>query len=63
MDRISLGSQGVEGVLIGDLRIGSPLFADEVVLLASTARDLEMSLDQFAAECEAAGVKISTAHE
>ena len=60
MDRISRHSQGVEGVRFGDLRIRSLLFADDVVLLASSDRDLQLSLDQFAAECEAAGMRIST---
>ncbi|TWW69209.1 hypothetical protein D4764_18G0000150 [Takifugu flavidus] len=41
-------------------QIGSLLFADDVVLLASSARDLQLSLDWFAAACEAAGMKIST---
>ncbi|TWW73385.1 R2 Retrovirus-related Pol polyprotein from type I retrotransposable element [Takifugu flavidus] len=59
MDRISR-CHGVEGVRFGDLRIGSLLFADDVVLLASSARDLQRSLDRFAAACEAAGMKIST---
>ncbi|KAK0154376.1 putative uncharacterized transposon-derived protein F52C9.6 [Merluccius polli] len=36
MDRISRHSQGVEGVRFGDLRIGSLLFVDDVVLLASS---------------------------
>ncbi|TWW54336.1 hypothetical protein D4764_06G0008300 [Takifugu flavidus] len=40
--------------------IGSLLFADDVVLLASSAHDLQLSLDRFAAACEAAGMKIST---
>ncbi|TWW54789.1 hypothetical protein D4764_0289820 [Takifugu flavidus] len=40
--------------------IGSLLSADDVVLLASSARDLQLSLDQFATACEAAGMKIST---
>ncbi|TWW61062.1 TNF receptor-associated factor 2 [Takifugu flavidus] len=44
----------------GDLRIASLLFADDVVLLASSARDLQLSLDRFAAACEAAGMRIST---
>ncbi|XP_048857101.1 uncharacterized protein LOC125724452 [Brienomyrus brachyistius] len=60
MDRISRRSQGVEGVRFGDLRIRSLLFADDVVLLASSSRDLQLSLEQFAAECEAAGMRIST---
>ncbi|TWW59969.1 hypothetical protein D4764_05G0000590 [Takifugu flavidus] len=38
----------------------SLLFADDVVLLASSARDLQLSLDRFAAACEAAGMRIST---
>ena len=60
MDRISRRSQCVEGVRFGDLRIGSLLFADDVVLLASSDRDLQLSLDRFAAECTAAGMRIST---
>ena len=39
MDRISRCSQGIEGVRFGDLRIESLLFADDVVLLAPSARD------------------------
>uniref|UniRef100_A0A3B3QX38 Reverse transcriptase domain-containing protein n=1 Tax=Paramormyrops kingsleyae TaxID=1676925 RepID=A0A3B3QX38_9TELE len=60
MDRISRCSQGVEGVRFGDIRIRSLLFADDVALLASSDRDLRLSLEQFAAECEEAGMKIST---
>ncbi|TWW53801.1 hypothetical protein D4764_0263840 [Takifugu flavidus] len=49
------------GILWGVLRkIRSLLLADDVVLLASSARDLQLSLDRFAAACEAAGMKIST---
>ncbi|TWW71602.1 hypothetical protein D4764_16G0000990, partial [Takifugu flavidus] len=33
---------------------------NDVVLLASSARDLQRSLDRFAAACKAAGMKIST---
>ncbi|TWW59276.1 R2DM Retrovirus-related Pol polyprotein from type II retrotransposable element [Takifugu flavidus] len=60
MDRISRCSHGVEGIRFGDLRIASLLFADDVVLLASSACDLQLSLDRFAAACEAAGMRIST---
>ena len=56
MDRISRHSQGVEGVRFGDLRIGLLLFVDDVVLLASSDCDLQLSLDR----CEAAGMRIST---
>ncbi|KAL6462549.1 hypothetical protein MHYP_G00289710 [Metynnis hypsauchen] len=51
MDRISRNSRGCP--------VWWPLlFANNVVLLASSARDLQLFLDQFAAECEA--MKIST---
>ncbi|TWW62402.1 hypothetical protein D4764_04G0010490 [Takifugu flavidus] len=58
--RIAAVSQLVSGDPFGDLRIASLLFADDVVLLASSARDLQLSLDRFAAACEAAGMRIST---
>ncbi|XP_061769811.1 uncharacterized protein LOC133560842 [Nerophis ophidion] len=60
MDRISRRSQGVEGIWFGGCRIRYLLFADDVVLMASTGQDLQLSLDRFAAECEATGMRIST---
>ena len=60
MDRISRRSRVGEGVEFGGGRITSLLFADDVVLLAASNRDLQLSLGRFAAECEAAGMKIST---
>ncbi|KAI3377084.1 hypothetical protein L3Q82_000062 [Scortum barcoo] len=61
MDRISRrSSQGPEGVRFGNHRISSLLFADDVVLLASSSQDLQHVLERFAAECEAAGMRIST---
>uniref|UniRef100_A0A8C6W0Z1 Reverse transcriptase domain-containing protein n=1 Tax=Nothobranchius furzeri TaxID=105023 RepID=A0A8C6W0Z1_NOTFU len=60
MDRISRHSQGVEGICFGGLRIRSLLFADHVVLLASSERDLQLLLERFAAECEAAGMRINS---
>uniref|UniRef100_A0A672FD98 Reverse transcriptase domain-containing protein n=1 Tax=Salarias fasciatus TaxID=181472 RepID=A0A672FD98_SALFA len=60
MDRISRCSQGPEGVRFGDHRISSLLFADDVVLLASSNQDLQHALGRFAAECEATGMRIST---
>ena len=50
----------MEGVGFGDLWIPSLLFADDVVLLASWNSDLQLSFGRFAAECEAAGMRIST---
>ncbi|CAM4608815.1 unnamed protein product [Leuciscus chuanchicus] len=60
MDRISRRSQGPEGVRFGDHTISSLLFADDVVMLATSGQDLQHALGQFAAECEAAGMRIST---
>ncbi|KAK3513401.1 hypothetical protein QTP70_014229 [Hemibagrus guttatus] len=60
MDRISRRSQGLEGVQFGDHRISSLIFADDVVLLAPSSLDLQQALGRFAAECEAAGMRVST---
>ena len=60
MDRISRRSRGEESVRFGDLRIASLLFADDVVLLATSDRDLQHALGRFAAECEAVGMRVST---
>ncbi|KAK3549572.1 hypothetical protein QTP86_004974 [Hemibagrus guttatus] len=59
MDRISRRSQGLEGVRFGDHRISSLIFADDVVLLANSSLDLQHALGRFA-ECEAAGMRVST---
>ena len=48
------------GLQFGGLQIALLLFADDVVLMASSVCDLQHSLDRFAAECEAAGMRIST---
>ncbi|KAK3557951.1 hypothetical protein QTP86_003867 [Hemibagrus guttatus] len=60
MDRISRRSQGPEGVQFGDHRISLLIFADDVVLLAPSSLDLQHALGHFAAECEAAGMRVST---
>uniref|UniRef100_A0A8C6KT40 Reverse transcriptase domain-containing protein n=1 Tax=Nothobranchius furzeri TaxID=105023 RepID=A0A8C6KT40_NOTFU len=60
MDRISRRSRGVECVEFGGRRISSLLFADDVVLLASSSADLQLLLGRFAAECDAAGMRICT---
>ncbi|KAK3510915.1 hypothetical protein QTP70_025543 [Hemibagrus guttatus] len=60
MDRISRCSQGLEGVRVGDDRISSLIFADDVVLLAPSSLDLQHALGCFAAECEVAGMRVST---
>ncbi|KAK3525887.1 hypothetical protein QTP70_010943 [Hemibagrus guttatus] len=60
MDKISRRSQGLEGVRFEDHRISSLIFADDVVLLAPSSLDLKHALGHFAAECEAAGMRVST---
>ncbi len=42
------------------VRVSSLLFVDDVVLLASSNNDLQLTLGQFAAECVAAVMGIST---
>jgi len=42
---------------LGGNRIASLLFADDVVLLASSDHDLRHSLERFSAECEMAGLE------
>ncbi|KAK3539668.1 hypothetical protein QTP70_011124 [Hemibagrus guttatus] len=59
MDRISRRGRE-EGVWFGDHRISLLIFADDVVLLASSGLDLQHALGRFAAECEAAGMRVST---
>ncbi len=58
--RISRRSQVPEGVRFRGHMISSLLFADDVVLLAPSDQDLRHALRRFAAECEAAGMRIST---
>ncbi|KAK3505834.1 hypothetical protein QTP70_004994, partial [Hemibagrus guttatus] len=58
--QISRRNQGLEGVRFWDHRISSLIFADDVVLLASSGLDLQHALGRFAAECEAAGMRVST---
>ncbi|KAK3506577.1 hypothetical protein QTP70_009899 [Hemibagrus guttatus] len=60
IDRISRRSQGLYGVRFGDQMISSLLFADDVILLAPSSLDLQHALERFAAECETAGMRVST---
>ena len=59
MDRISRRSQGVGGVQFVNLKIRALLFADDVVLVALSVQNLQLSLDWFAAKCEGARMRIS----
>ncbi|KAI3369576.1 hypothetical protein L3Q82_024385 [Scortum barcoo] len=61
MDRISRRSQGPEGVRFGNHRISSLLFAWMMLSCwLHQARTFSSVLERFAAECEAAGMRIST---
>ena len=60
MDRIVRCSRGLESVQIGDTTIARLLFADDLAILASSQEDLQRALERFAAECESAGMRIST---
>lgn len=51
---------GWESAKSGDFRNASMLFADNVVLLASSDRNLQHTLGQFALQCQAVGMKVST---
>lgn len=53
-------TQEAEGVRCRNNRISSLLFADDVVMLASSSQDLRHVLGRLAAECEAAGMTIRT---
>ncbi|KAL7857954.1 hypothetical protein AOLI_G00180560 [Acnodon oligacanthus] len=57
---VSRHSRGQEGIMCGGRRVASLLFADDVVLLAESHGCLQCSLERFAAECEAVGMRIST---
>ena len=45
---------------MGNVRVESLLFADDIARLASSGAGLQDALDQFAAECTMTGTQIST---
>ena len=47
-----------ECMTIGSRKIIRLLFADDIVLLASSESDLQHALNGFAASCDIAGIKI-----
>lgn len=59
MDRIIRYSKGPVGIQFGNHRISSLLLVDDVILALSN-QDLQHVLGWVAAECEAAGMRIST---
>ena len=61
MDRIDRHSQTNECIKIGSFKINRLLFADDLALLADSESGLQRALDGFAAVCNYAGMKVSTA--
>lgn len=59
MDKITRCSRGEESLCFGNLRTASLLFADNVVLLASSDDDLHHAPGQFSAKCKAAEKRVS----
>lgn len=55
LDRISRSIQVEEGVGFSGLRISFLLFADDVVLWASSSQDFLLALECFASQCQTAG--------
>ena len=60
MDRISRRSTTPDCVTMGNARVESLLFADDIARLASSGAELQRALDRFAAECTMVGMQIST---
>ena len=58
MKRISRHIRGEKGIWFGNLRVSSLLFADDVVLLASSSQDLQCTLEQVAADCEVVEMRV-----
>ena len=61
MNWIDKHSHVNEGVMIGSCKVSRMLFADDLVLLASSECDLQRALNVFSDACDDAGMKISTA--
>ena len=60
MDRISLRSTTPDCVTMGNARVESLLFPDDIARLASSRAGLQRALDRFVTECTMAGIQIST---
>lgn len=60
MNIISKCSRGAEGITASGLESSSGLFVDDVALLASSNGDVQLTLEEFAAEFEVFGSGIST---
>lgn len=59
MDKISRTSANPAGVKIGDVKVDSLLFADDVARLAQSTAGLQSALNQFQEVCTTYGMKIN----
>jgi len=60
MNWIDSHSRVDESVTVGNCRINRLLFADDLILLASSQQSIQHALDRFCAACDRARMKIST---
>jgi len=60
MNCIDSHSRVEVGVTAGSCRINHLVFADDLVLLASSQQGLQHALDRFSAASDRAGMKINT---
>jgi hypothetical protein len=60
MDKISRISDNPAGIEIGNVKVDSLLFADDIARLSSSEKGLQKVLNQFDETCSAFGMKIST---
>ena len=59
MDKLSRTSTNPVCIKIGDVKVDSLLFADDVARLAESPTDLQSALNQFQAVCSGYGMKIN----
>jgi hypothetical protein len=59
MDKLSRTSTNPACIKIGDAKVDSLLFADDIARLAESATDLQSALNQFQTVCSAYGMRIS----
>ena len=59
-EKIPRHSHGEKAVWFGNLRVASLLFADYLVLLASSNQDVQRALEWFDDKCKVAGMRISS---
>ena len=59
MDKISRTSTNLTYIEVGDVKVVSVLFADDVICLAASADDLQNSLGRFKEMCSILRMKIS----